>query len=70
MLAIQTYLFKIGTKIPFTQWPDLVQTYLRQQGPESYLTEVFTVLETVAGESLAALDAHYPPTPHWYMPKT
>ncbi|MBQ3011065.1 MAG: hypothetical protein IJD81_07720 [Oscillospiraceae bacterium] len=41
-----------------------------QQELESYLTEVFTVLETVAGESLAALDAHYPPTPHWYMPKT
>lgn len=31
MLAIQTYRFLIGTKIPFTDCPGIVQTYLNQQ---------------------------------------
>ena len=31
MLAIQIYRFPIGTKIPFSQWPGIVQTFLAGQ---------------------------------------
>ena len=31
MLAIQTYRFLIGTKIPFSDCPGIVQTFLNQQ---------------------------------------
>ena len=31
MLAIQTYRFLIGTKIPFSNFPEIVQTFLHQQ---------------------------------------
>ena len=31
MLAIQTYRFLIGTKIPFSNFPEIVQTFLRRQ---------------------------------------
>ena len=26
------YSFYIGTKIPFSEWPDIVQSYMKQQG--------------------------------------
>lgn len=31
MLAIQTYNFLIGTKIPFTAFSEILQTFLREQ---------------------------------------
>ena len=31
MLAIQTYRFRIKTKIPFSEWPQIAKTFLSQQ---------------------------------------
>lgn len=32
MLAIQTYRFLIGSKLPFSEWPSIVKAYLENQG--------------------------------------
>lgn len=39
-----------------------------QQGLEDFLSQIFSALASAEKDVLPALDAHYPPTPDWYMP--
>lgn len=39
-----------------------------QQGLEDFLSQIFSALVSAEKDVLPALDAHYPPTPDWYMP--
>ena len=36
MRLIQNYIFKIGTKIPYSQWPELVHQFLQENNLSSY----------------------------------
>lgn len=39
-----------------------------QQGLEDFLSQIFSALASAEKAVLPALDAHYPPTPDWYVP--
>ena len=69
MRVIGTYYFQIGSKIPFNQWPDLVQTFLQQHGL-SYDRFIYYFKENIFGLEKALKDCpKLGPIKRYYLEK-